>query len=174
MEITKNILNRNNIELISEDEVFKQVKQWNKYFISNHGRLLHKNSKGKYRIVNPSITNHNYLTYTLSKPTRTYNNKKVKNADGSLKRNASTITANRLVGLMFVEYNPYKGKYNYSIENLDTHHKDHNPQNNYYKNLMWLSNGQNGTRADHQFVNTIKRIAIYDEKKSRVSYVQRY
>ena len=152
--------------MIETDEKFEQVAGWNKYFISNYGRLLHKNNKGKYTIVNPSITKGGYLTYTLNKPTRTYKGEKVRNADGSLKRNVLSITANRLVGLMFVEYNPYKGRYDYSIEYLDIHHKDHNRQNNYFKNLMWLANGKDGTRADHQFINTIKRIAVYDEQNA--------
>ena len=28
---------------------------------------------------------------------------------------------------------------------------------------MWLSNGKKGSRPDHGFINTIKRIAVYDE-----------
>lgn len=161
--LSEKILRNNNIELVAIDEIFDQVAGWNKYFFSNYGRLAHKNSKDKYTIVNPSITKGGYLSYTLSKPTRKYNGKKVTNADGTLKRRAWTTTANRLVAIMFVESNPYKGRYNYSIENLDAHHKDHNRQNNYFLNLMWLANGKNGTRPDHQFVNTIYRIAIYDE-----------
>lgn len=128
--------------------------------------MAHKNNKGKLNIVNPSITKGNYLTYTLSKPARTYRGEKVRNADGTIKRNVLPITANRLVGYMFVEYNPYEGKYNYSIEYLDIHHKDHNRQNNYFKNLMWLANGKDGTRADHQFINTIKKIAVYNEQNA--------
>ena len=166
MTLSENVLLKNGIELIELDEVFKQVTNWNKYYISNYGRLVHKNSKGKYNIVNPSITKGSYLTYTLNKPTRTYKGEKVRNADGTLKRNVLSITANRLVGYMFVEYNPYKGRYDYSIEYLDIHHKDHNRQNNYYKNLMWLANGKDGTRADHQFINIIKKIAVYNESNA--------
>lgn len=162
--LSENLLIKNGIDLIETDEKFAQVAGWNKYFISNYGRLLHKNKKNKYTIVNPSITTGGYLTYTLAKPTRTYKGEKLRNPDGSLKRNVLPITANRLVALMFVTYNPYEGRYDYSIENLDVHHKDHNRQNNYFKNLMWLSNGKNGTRADHQFINTIKKISLYDEK----------
>lgn len=163
MTLSENILDRNNIELVAIDEVFDQVTGWNKYFFSNYGRLAHKNSKGRYTIVNPSITKGGYLSYTLSRPTRFYNGKRVTTSDGRLKRNAWTTTANRLVAIMFVENNPYKGRYDYSIENLDVHHKDHDRQNNYFKNLMWLSNGKNGTRPDHQFINTIKNISLYDE-----------
>src|SRR5574344_421184 len=166
MTLSEQIFRNNNIELVAIDEVFDQVAGCNKYFFSNYGRLIHKNSKGRYSIVNPSITKGGYLSYTLSKPTRYYNGKKVTTSDGRLKRNAWTTTANRLVAMMFVENNPYKGRYDYSIENLDVHHKDHNRQNNYFKNLMWLSHGKNGTRPDHQFVTTIYKISLYDEPQA--------
>lgn len=165
--LSEKMLLKNGIELLESDEVFKQVKGWNKYFASNYGRLIHKNNKGKYTIVNPSITKGNYLSYTLSKPARTYKGEKVRNTDGRTRRNAWSITANRLVGLMFVEYDPYKGIYDYSIKYLDIHHKDHNRQNNYFKNLMWLANGKDGTRADHQFINTIQKIAIYNQENAK-------
>ena len=31
---------------------------------------------------------------------------------------------------------------------------------------MWLANGKDGTRADHQFINTIKKIAVYNESNA--------
>ena len=31
---------------------------------------------------------------------------------------------------------------------------------------MWLANGKVGTRADHQFINTIKKIAVYNENNA--------
>ncbi len=64
MTLSENILDRNNIELIAIDEVFTQIRNWNKYFFSNYGRLIHQNNKGKYCIVNPSITDGGYFTYT--------------------------------------------------------------------------------------------------------------
>lgn len=146
----------NGIELIAKDEVFAKVVNWNKYFISNHGRLIHKNCKGKYRIVNPSITSGGYLTYTLSKPARTYNGKKVRDANGNIKTQQKCNSAQNMVAKMFV-YNPYP-RMQYAIEDLQAHHKDKNRQNNYYKNLMWLST------EDHGFVHRIKRIAIYNSE----------
>lgn len=144
----------NGIELIAKDEVFAKVQNWNKYFISNHGRLIHKNCKGKYRIVNPSITSGGYLTYTLSKPARTYNGVKVRDAAGNVKTQIKCNSAQNMVAKMFV-YNPYP-KMQYAIEDLQAHHKDKNRQNNYYKNLMWLST------EDHGFVHRIKRIGVYN------------
>lgn len=144
----------NGIELIAKDEVFAKVENWNKYFISNHGRLIHKNRKGKYRIVNPSITSGGYLTYTLSKPARTYNGVKVRDAAGNVKTQIKCNSAQNMVARMFV-YNPYP-RMQYAIEDLQAHHKDRNRQNNYYKNLMWLST------EDHGFVHRIKRIGVYN------------
>lgn len=144
----------NGIELIAKDEVFAKVENWNKYFISNYGRLIHKNSKGKYRIVNPSITSGGYLTYTLSKPARTYNGVKVRDAAGNVKTQIKCNSAQNMVARMFV-YNPYP-RMQYAIEDLQAHHKDKNRQNNYYKNLMWLST------EDHGFVHRIKRIGVYN------------
>ena len=161
--IAESTLNKNGIELMEIDEVFTQVKGYKYYFISNYGRLIHKNKKGNYNIVSPVLVKGGYLKYTLSKPTRKYKGDYVRDKNGKPKRNTKDATANQLVGMMFLEYNPYTEKYNYTIEQLDTHHKDHNPQNNYYKNLMWLSNGKKGSRPDHGFINTIKRIAVYDE-----------
>ena len=160
MEILKMVtlslkkLLENGIELIAKDEVFAKVENWNKYFISNHGRLIHKNSKGKYRIVNPSITSGGYLTYTLSKPARTYNGVKVRDAAGNVKTQIKCNSAQNMVAKMFV-YNPYP-RMQYAIEDLQAHHKDKNRQNNYYKNLMWLST------EDHGFVHRIKRIGVYN------------
>lgn len=160
MEILKMVtlslkkLLENGIELIAKDEVFAKVENWNKYFISNHGRLIHKNSKGKYRIVNPSITSGGYLTYTLSKPARTYNGVKVRDAAGNVKTQIKCNSAQNMVARMFV-YNPYP-RMQYAIEDLQAHHKDRNRQNNYYKNLMWLST------EDHGFVHRIKRIGVYN------------
>lgn len=160
MEILKMVtlslkkLLENGIELIAKDEVFAKVENWNKYFISNYGRLIHKNSKGKYRIVNPSITSGGYLTYTLSKPARTYNGVKVRDAAGNVKTQIKCNSAQNMVAKMFV-YNPYP-RMQYAIEDLQAHHKDKNRQNNYYKNLMWLST------EDHGFVHRIKRIGVYN------------
>ena len=160
MEILKMVtlslkkLLENGIELIAKDEVFAKVENWNKYFISNHGRLIHKNRTGKYRIVNPSITSGGYLTYTLSKPARTYNGVKVRDAAGNVKTQIKCNSAQNMVARMFV-YNPYP-RMQYAIEDLQAHHKDRNRQNNYYKNLMWLST------EDHGFVHRIKRIGVYN------------
>ena len=147
MILSNNTLKKNHIDLIRSDELFKNVPAFRRYYISNSGRLLHKNSKGKYTIVNPSITAGGYLSYTLSKKGK----------------KPVCTTANRLVSLVF-NYNPYEDL-NYPLEVLDSHHKDHKRTNNYFKNLMWLSNGKSGSRADHAFINSIKKIALYDDNK---------
>lgn len=104
--------------------------------------------------MNPSITSGGYLTYTLSKPARTYNGVKVRDAAGNVKTQIKCNSAQNMVAKMFV-YNPYP-RMQYAIEDLQAHHKDKNRQNNYYKNLMWLST------EDHGFVHRIKRIGVYN------------
>lgn len=169
MTLSKKKLKDNNIELIAKDEEFKAVKGWGTYYISNYGRLLHSTKKG-YRIVNPSIAKGGYLSYTLSRPARTYKGKKIRDEYGEVKKRRSNVTANRLVAMMFVSYDAYKERYDYDISYLDAHHKDHNRKNNYYKNIMWLSSGRDGTRSDHKFVNDIKKIAIINDNGKRCTY----
>ena len=160
MTLSEALLLKNGIELIEKDEIFKQVTHWNKYYISNYGRLVHKNNKGRYTIVNPSITKGGYLTYTLSKPARMYKGKKVRDNQGNTKRIRECKPAHQMVAIMYVN-NPYPGEY--TIEDLEVHHKDKNRTNNYFKNLMWLCKTKNG-RTDHDFVHTIKKIALYNEE----------
>ena len=169
MILSRKKLKDNNIELITKDEEFKSVKGWNTYYISNYGRLLHNTKKG-YRIVNPSIAKGGYLSYTLSRPARTYKGKKIRDEYGEIKKRRSNVTANRLVAMMFVSYDVYTERYDYDISYLDAHHKDHNRKNNYYKNIMWLSSGRDGTRSDHKFINDIKKIAIVNNNGKRCTY----
>lgn len=161
--LSSKILQKNNIDLIAPDEVFTQIPTWNRYFLSNHGRLLHKNSKGKYVLINPSITKSGYLTYTLYGKTRTYKGKKVRDKNGKIKPNRTCKPAHRLVAMLYVD-SQYPS--NYTFNDLDAHHKDKNKTNNYYKNLMWLCVGKNG-RKDHKFIDSIKKIALYNQETTK-------
>mgnify|MGYP001851659796 CR=1 FL=1 len=163
MILSKRILQNNKIKLIERDEIFTQVPNWNKYFISNWGRLIHKNNKGRYTIVNPSITKGGYLTYTLSKPARKYRGKKVRNKAGSTKTIRECKPTHQMVAIIYVN-NPYPIK-DYSIKDLEVHHKDKSRTNNYFKNLMWLCKNKNG-RTDHDFIHSIKKIALYNNEKA--------
>ncbi len=160
MTLSEKQLQKNNIELIGKDEIFSQIPNWNKYFISNHGRLIHKNNKGRYTIVNPSITKGGYLSYTLSKPARNYKGDKVRDENGKPKNIRSCKPAQQLVAILYVN-NPYPGEY--TIEDLQIHHKDGNRINNYYKNLMFLCKSKNG-RKDHDFIHSIKKVSLYNEE----------
>jgi hypothetical protein len=151
------------IELIGLDEVFTQIRYWNNYYISNYGRLAHDKNK-KINVIKPSISQGGYLTYTLYKPARTYRGQTVRTADGKAKTKKQCIVAHRLVAQMYI-VNPYPCEY--SIDDLEVHHKDSNRQNNYCKNLMYLCK-QAHNRTDHDFIHTIKKVAIYNE--DRASY----
>lgn len=157
--LTKATLSKNNIEPISLDEVFTQIPNWTRYFLSNHGRLVHKNNKDKYKIVNPSITKNGYYSYTLSKPARTYKGKKVRDKNGKTKNERMCTLANRLVAMIYVNSQYPK---EYTLDDLHSHHKDKNRKNNYYKNLMWLCKTKNG-RTDHDFIDSIKKISFYNQ-----------
>lgn len=158
--LTEKILKDNNITH-GLDEIFTQVPSWNRYFFSNYGRLIHKNNKGKYTLCKAVVTENGYINYTLSKPARNYNGEKVRNADGTPKRKRKSIFAHRMVAQMYVT-NPYP-KAEYTIDDLEVHHKDLNRQNNYFENLMWLCKTKNG-RKDHDFIHSIKKIALYNEE----------
>lgn len=145
----------NNIDLIAVDEVFTQIPKWGAYYISNHGRLIHKNDKEHYSVVNPSISTGGYLTYTLSKRARYYRGEKVRDKNGKAKGQRQCYPAHRLVAMLYV-HNSYPATYR--IQDLDVHHKNHTRTDNYYKNLMWLS------RKDHRYLDTIKKISIYSEE----------
>lgn len=163
--LTDKTLIKNGITLIAPDEIFLQVPDYRKYYGSSYGRLLHE-YKNYFKFVNPTNKD-GYLVYTLSQPARTYKGRKVLNKNGKPKSKRTSITANRLVAMLFCE-NPYKNEYHYPIEYLDAHHKDHNRQNNHFKNIMWLSNGKvPETRQDHSFINKIKKIAIYNPQTTK-------
>lgn len=161
MTLSKKRLIENGIELIGTDEKFESVRGYGMYYISNYGRLIHQKKTGQLQIVNPSITNGGYLTYTIYK---TKNKKKRRKKGEKYVRKGVGFTANNLVARMFV-YNPYP-ELEYAIEDLQVHHKDKNRTNNYYKNLMWLCKNKNG-RKDHDFVHSIDKIGIYSEKTGK-------
>lgn len=123
--------------------------------------MIHKNNKGKYTLCKAVVTENGYINYTLSKPARNYNGEKVRNADGSTKRKRKSFFAHRMVAQMYVT-NPYP-RAEYTIDDLEVHHKDLNRQNNYFENLMWLCKTKNG-RKDHDFIHSIKKIALYNEE----------
>lgn len=159
--LSKKTLLKNNIGLLEIDEIFSRIPEWNKYFISNYGRLIRLKNDGTYNIVNPSISTGGYLTYTLSKPARKYNGRKVKNEYGYSRGERTCKNAHQLVAQVFVKSN-YPAEYN--IKDLQVHHKDKDRKNNYYKNLMYLCARKNG-RNDHEFIHTLKKVAYYNKDK---------
>ena len=60
-----NILKKNDIELIHKNEVFERVPDWTRYYISNYGRLLHRNNDNTYNLVRPCRANSGYYLYSL-------------------------------------------------------------------------------------------------------------
>lgn len=163
--LTQKKLKENNIDLIAIDEVFSQVPQWSRYYISNYGRLIYYNKeRAKMRINKPEIASNGYLAYKLSKPARRYKGNIVREKDGKAKSRTARRYAHRLVAQLYVN-SQYPDEYSIDTD-LQVHHKDKNPQNNYYKNLMYLSKNKNG-RNDHDFIDSIKKIAVLNKQTGR-------
>lgn len=152
--LTTEDLKNYEIELIADDEVFTRLPRFKYYYISNYGRLVKEQPKnGKLHSVNPEIVPNGYIAYKLLKPNRKYRGKPLRYENGKLKYGNTKTTAQRLVAMVYV--NNYYGEY--AIDDLQVHHKDKNRQNNYFKNLIWLS------LEDHKFIHKIKKIAIYNQ-----------
>lgn len=155
MSLSEKKLLENGITLTGWDELFTPIPNWNRYYISNYGVLLHMNKKKELKIVPAHPNNAGYLKYNLSKPTRKYNGKKLRDENGKTKGNTKNCYAHRLVAEVYVPI-LYPDYYGYTIEDLEVHHKDKNPQNNYYKNLIYL------TKSHHKFIESIKRMGSYN------------
>lgn len=161
MALSEKKLLQNGIKLLVWDEIFNPIPKWNRYFISNYGRLLHINLKKELKFVPSHPNNAGYLKYNLSKPTRKYKGKKLRNKDGKTKGNHLNCYAHRLVAQLYVPI-LYPDYYDFDINDLEVHHKDKNPQNNYYKNLMYL------LKVHHKFVDSIKKMGSYNTVTGRV------
>lgn len=157
--LSQKLLSEQHINLIGGDEVFTQVDGWPSYYISNYGRLI--STKGnKYIVRRPEIVTNGYLQYTLSKPARKYNGRKVRRKDGKPKSQIKHEYAHRLTAIAYV-HNGYP-EVDYSIDDLHVHHKNGVKSDNYYRNLIWLSND------DHAFVHSHK-LATYNINNNRIT-----
>lgn len=152
------MLKKGGIELIGSDEEFAYIPAWKNYYISNYGRFLRKINNG-WRIIHPCMLNSGYYSYTLNKPARKYMGKKVKDENGRSKGQKQTMTAQRLVALLFND-NYYGDKV--SFKDLQVHHKNGDRKNNYYKNLLLLK------KDDHRFVDKLKKIAMLNENTGKL------
>lgn len=124
------------------DEKFRTVKIYDEvypnYYISNYGRVWSCNVN---RFMSYKIDSYGYVRYRL------HTNGKEK-----------YISGQRLVAFRFVR-NPKPDEYNV------VHHKDENPLNNYYKNLMWTDDKCNLNWKDTQkrrAAKRMKKVAQFD------------
>lgn len=123
---------------ILENEIFKEIKDFPGYYISNFGRLY---SCKKEKFLSPCDDKHGYLMLHLWKNNKQYVRK-----------------IHRLVAESFIE-NP---------ENLsDVNHKDENKTNNYVENLEWCSRQYNlnyGTRSKRQADSISKAVNMINKE----------
>jgi hypothetical protein len=127
------------------DEVWKDIKGYEKrYQVSNLGNVR-KIWKTKITICNPSCDSNGYKQIVLTK-------------NGKRK----SYKVHRLVAMEFIP-NPNNDK--------EINHKDENKQNNFVENLEWcthLYNSNYGTRNYRCTRHRLKRIQQYDKTNNLV------
>jgi hypothetical protein len=124
-ELTNNEIIGSNENL--EPEIWKRLTEneyYENYEISNHGRFRNYNNK---KILKPHVSG-NYLYANINIYNTLKNKKEVKK-----------IRINILVAKYFINKN--------DIENLVVDHIDGNKQNNYYKNLQYLTVSENNIKG---------------------------
>lgn len=150
----------NGIDLIADNEIFTSIPNWNHYYISNHGRLIHESRKKNLNIVKPSFDkNTGYKTYTLSKPARYYSGQKVRDKNGRIKQQRQCISSHRLVAIVYVS-NDYPASYR--IEDMEVHHVNGNRTDNRDSNLLWV------TSEDHGYIHTLHKIELMNTEGSGI------
>lgn len=110
-------------EVFFMEEIWKTIKDYPNYEISNYGKLRRNYIKYSHTInyLNENINKKGYLYASMS------NNGKTKH-----------ILLHRLVGFYFVE----------NIDNKPfINHIDGNKKNNYFKNLEWVTSKENSRHA---------------------------
>jgi hypothetical protein len=118
-------------------EIFKQITGYEKYQVSNFGRVLNNNTG---RILKPCINGNGYLNVNLYK-------------EGKQK----TINVHRLVGMAFIENADNKLCLDH-INNIRT--------DNRAENLRWATHGENSKNAKLSTRNTSGIKGVHFHKKS--------
>ena len=105
------------------NEIWKDISGYEGlYQVSNWGNVKSLNYRhtGREHNLTPNISSRGYLTVTLSRG-----------------RDKDSPRINRLIAMAFI---PIPERLlEYSLEELDVHHKDYDPCNNRVDNLEWLT-----------------------------------
>ena len=123
-----------NIELIADDEVFKEIEGYNRYRISNHGRIFSDKKEIKQ-------SNHGGYSIVC-----------IQSNDGHWK----TCRVHRLIYATFHNI-PYD---DFLLNTLTIDHIDGDKTNNHLSNLQMLTRGENTSKAWKQKVHEEKKRAV--------------
>ena len=110
-------------------EIWKRIKGFPDYKISNFGRCLSSRKLGRAPIILKLIKNsHGYFSYQLSNGQKKY--KKLKTR--------FQIKIHRLVALHFIKNH---------LNKFSVNHKNGDKSDNSFKNLEWVTNSENQKHA---------------------------
>lgn len=118
-----------------EKEVFKDIEGFDRYQISNYGRVA-STAKGMLKFLKPQVDRLGYLHVRLYPSDDRFGKYKPSDNYKNRGKRPKLEKVHRLVGEAFVE-KPQEDIY------LEINHKDSDRKNNYYQNLEWVTRSQN-------------------------------
>lgn len=145
------------------EEIWKDVKGYEDYQISNYGRVKTKQRNVRYT---HALTKKEHFRLTETRMLKIYSNNRTgyKFVQLYKDRKSKNITIHRLVANSFIE----KKGFNY------VNHIDGNKHNNHYLNLEWCSNEYNHEHATKTGLKAKGEIISSSKLKEREVYAIKY
>ena len=108
-----------------DHEVFTQIWRFGEYYGSNYGRLI-STKFGRIKLRKENVDSTNHIGYVITNPSEWDGEVQIEAADHK------SLSGNQLVGQLFL-HNYWEG---IRERQLETHHLDHNPLNNDWRNIL--------------------------------------